>query len=367
MSQTNWAHFIAGQAGVVPLSLGMPGTAKTAVHRALAQQSGRRFIPLMLDQLLPEDIGGVPCPRTISINGQNHECVVKLLDEGLVRAFAEPSLVLVDELTNAGHSIQAAALQLINEPPPGCWMFAAANPVPQAANGVELAPPMVNRLCVLEWSWHNDERRAGWRNGFQRYPSPQLPIVTPDFLDVFGPMWGNILCDCEDRFPEMFDESAYPDDPSKASQPWPSPRSWTNVGRLLAAADSVGADAGTRWALVKGCVGPAACDQFQRFVTSLQLPDPEELLAMPHTLKLPPRFDLSRAIVASVIGRVKANCTPIRWEAGYDVLEKVFDQQPETAMASEGTLWKLKPEGHLPKPRNGAAAEMRRIRLGQSA
>jgi hypothetical protein len=36
-------------------------------------------------------------------------------------------------------------------------------------------------------------------------------------------------------------------------------------------------------------------------------------------------------------------------------------------MASEGTLWKLKPEGHMPRMRNGAAAEMRKIRLGQSA
>lgn len=363
MSQTNWAHFIAGQAGVVPLSLGMPGTAKTAVHRALAQQSSRRFIPLMLDQLLPEDIGGVPVPRTINIGGTDHDCVVKLLDEGLVRALAEPAVVLIDELTNASHSIQAAALQLINEPPAGCWMFAAANPIDQAANGVELAPPMVNRLCVLEWSWHNDERRAGWRSGFKSYPSPHLPIVPPDFLDSFGAFWGDILCQCEDRFPEMFGAEAYPEDPSKASQPWPSPRSWTNVGKLLAAADSVGADAVTKDALIKGCVGVAAGTQFQRFVTSLQLPDPEELLAMPHTLKLPVRFDLSRAIVASVIGRVRANSTPQRWESAYDVLEVAFGQQPETAMASEGTLWKLKPAGHMPKVRNGAAAEMRSLRL----
>ncbi len=367
MSQTNWAHFIAGQAGVVPLSLGMPGTAKTAVHRALAQQAKRRFIPLMLDQMLPEDLGGIPVPRTIEINGQPQDCVVKLLDEGLVRALAEPTVVLIDELTNASHSLQAAALQMINEPPPGCWMFAAANPLHQAANGVELAPPMVNRLCVLEWSWHNEERRAGWRSGFRSYPSPVLPIVPPDYLETFGTFWGEILCQCEDRFPEMFGEGAYPEDPSKASQPWPSPRSWTNVGKLLAAADSVGADAVTKDALIKGCVGTAAGQQFQRFVTSLQLPDPEELLSQPHTLKLPQRFDLSRAIIASVIGRIRANATAQRWEAAYDLLEVAWGQQPETAMASEGTLWRLKPDGHLPRVRNGAAAEIRSLRLTTAA
>jgi hypothetical protein len=75
------------------------------------------------------------------------------------------------------------------------------------------------------------------------------------------------------------------------------------------------------------------------------------------------RFDLSRAIVASVIGRIRANATPQRWESAYDLLEVAFSQQPETAMASEGTLWKLKPAGHMPKVRNGAAAEMRSLRL----
>jgi hypothetical protein len=32
MSEFNHAHFIAGQAGVIPLSLGIPGVAKTAMH-----------------------------------------------------------------------------------------------------------------------------------------------------------------------------------------------------------------------------------------------------------------------------------------------------------------------------------------------
>jgi len=91
--QTNWAHFLAGKAGVVPLSLGMPGTAKTAVHRALAQQARRRFIPLMLDQLLPEDLSGLPVPRTININGADHDCVVRLASlPGLANRLAFPSL-----------------------------------------------------------------------------------------------------------------------------------------------------------------------------------------------------------------------------------------------------------------------------------
>ncbi len=66
-------------------------------------------------------------------------------------AHLTPSVILFDELTNAGHAIQAAALQLMQDGIPGCWMYAAANPPDLAAAGVDLTPPMVNRLCILQW------------------------------------------------------------------------------------------------------------------------------------------------------------------------------------------------------------------------
>jgi hypothetical protein len=359
--QTNWPVFIPPQIGIVSYAEGNPGEAKSAIIRALAELTGRRYLPCYLESLLPEDLSGVPVPRSVELNGRQDECVVKLLDETFLRAKEESSIVLLDEMNQASHSMMAAAQEWINPPPDNAWVFAAGNPLDKATNGVEFSAPFVNRLCVTQWECPGDIIRAGWRSGFKAYPAPAFPIVPPDYLDSFGTLWGNILADFADRFPELF--AACPDDATKASQPWPSPRSWTNVGKLLAAADSVGADAVTKDALIKGCVGMAAGTQFQRFVTSLQLPDPEELLAQPHTLKLPVRFDLSRAIVASVIGRVRANATPQRWESAYDVLEVAFSQQPETAMASEGTLWKLKPTGHMPKVRNGAAAEMRSLRL----
>lgn len=59
-TQSNWAPLIAGQAGVVPLSLGIPGVAKTSFFEALSQATQRRFIPYMLDQSLPEDLKGYP-------------------------------------------------------------------------------------------------------------------------------------------------------------------------------------------------------------------------------------------------------------------------------------------------------------------
>ena len=128
MSQTNWAPLIAGQVGVVPMSLGIPGVAKTAFFEALASATQRRFIPYMLDQSLPEDLKGYPLVQEIESDGKSVKAMVHVPEEARLRAEREPSVVLLDELTCAGHSIQAAALQWVNNPSPTCWMFAAANP-----------------------------------------------------------------------------------------------------------------------------------------------------------------------------------------------------------------------------------------------
>lgn len=79
MKQLNWAYFIPPQTGIAAYAQSAPGQAKTASLRCLAQHTGRRFLPCYLDQMLPEDIGGVPAPRTIEINGQGVGLVAKVL------------------------------------------------------------------------------------------------------------------------------------------------------------------------------------------------------------------------------------------------------------------------------------------------
>lgn len=359
--QTNWPVFIPPQIGVVSYAQGSPGVGKSAVIRALAELTGRRYLPCYLESMLPEDLGGIPVPRSIDVNGTLEECAVKLVDETFLRAKSSPSIVLLDELNQASHSMMAAAQEWINPPPASAWVFAAGNPIEQATNGVEFSAPFVNRMCIVDWTCPEDVIKAGWRTGFKSYPSCEFPIVPADYLETFGAFYGNILADFADRYPELFNRC--PEDSSQASKPWPSPRSWTNVGRLMAAADSVGADSLTKNMLIKGCVGDAASQQFQRFVTSLQLPDPEEILAMPHTLKLPVRFDMSHAILSSVIGRVTANFTPQRWEAGVDVVAVACGQQAEVAECAyiklESVLAKRMPAYILQrKQRNGAIGEI---------
>lgn len=360
MPQTNWAPLIAGQVGVVPLSLGIPGVAKTAFYEALAQTTSRRFVPYMLDQSLPEDLKGYPLVQEIETNGRTVKAMVHVLEEARLRAETEPTVVLLDELTCAGHSIQAAALQWVNNPNPNCWMFAAANPPDKAAAGVDLTPPMVNRLCVIPWETPIESIREGWRNGLE-FPAPETPIVPDNWRDYL-PKWGMLLDEFIQRFPDRLE--AYPKDAAKAAEPYPTPRSWTNVIKLLAAAESVSASKNIRRLLVIGCVGDGAGAEFMTFLDTQALPDPEDVLSDPCTLQLPRRGDLAVAIVRSILARVETDNTIERWERCCDVFETTYGQNKEVAMAGYGKLCKLKPAMYNPSKRNGVFAEMDRLRNG---
>ena len=42
--------------------------------------------------------------------------------------------------------------------------------------GVDLTPPMVNRLCVIPWETPVEAIRQGWRNGLE-FPAPEIPLL----------------------------------------------------------------------------------------------------------------------------------------------------------------------------------------------
>ncbi len=362
----NVAAAVAMQAGVVPMIMGDPGSCKTGVFKTLADQLKVRFMSTILRQRMPEDIGGMPVQQMVTMaDGISYPGVVYVLPEDILRAVHEPTLWVLDEFNQCGHDVMGAAQEVINNPPKTCYMVAIGNPIERSTDGKELPPPVINRMCLLQWERPVEARRAGWRNGFKNYPSMEFPILPEGWQDELGPTYGNLMCDIEDRLPHLFGEAAYPKDMDKATQPWPSDRSMTAVGRLLAACDSVGASASVRAQLVYGCIGEAAGNEVLQYIGYKDLPDPEEWLARPDQIELPKRFDLSRACIASVMHAVEADNTGDRWERLYDVLEEVYNQQPEVAMSAEGAMWKIKPEGWLPKKRVGAAVEMREARVSK--
>ena len=122
--------------------------------------------------------------------------------------------------------------------------------------------------------------------GTVEVPGANHSAVAANWMD-YAAKWG-ARCASLNRIPALLD--AYPRDPAKASQPFPSPRSWTNLVKLLAAADSVGPTR-MRGQLVHGTVGTEAGIQFLIWLSQQGLPDPEIILADPSSLRLPQRGD----------------------------------------------------------------------------
>ena len=362
MRQLNWCAAISTQCGVVPYVEGLPGVGKTAVFKVLAEKSKRRFVQCILRQMMPEDLGGIPVPTDIEIGGTVHRAVVKTLSEEMVRAQHEPTLLLLDEFNHAGHDVMGAAQEWINNPPALCWMIACANPVEASTSGIELSAPVVNRMCVTTWERPIADRQVGWLNGFKDYPVSNLPLVPNDYLDNFGKRWGELLVKFEQRVPHLFGEDAFPKDPNKMSQPWPSDRSWTNVGILMCGCDAVGANEETRSKCVRGCVGDGAASEFMAYVQQQDLPDPYALLENPSMLDIRnATFDIGRAVLMSVLGAVAALGTPEAWEQGADVVEVSAQQQKEITAGCFAKLWQIQPTGYLPRPRNGVFTELRKL------
>jgi hypothetical protein len=117
------------------------------------------------------------------------------------------------------------------------------------------------------------------------------------------------------------------------------------AARLMAAAGASGASDAARMALVRGAVGDGAGVEFLVWLTEMDLPDPEQVLADPASFRLPERGDRAYAALAAIAAAVAADPTPERWTAGWQVLGLAADVAPDVAAVAARVLAKCRPEG----------------------
>lgn len=133
-----------------PINLiGAPGIGKTEIVGAIAQSMGIPLYSLILSQIDPSDIGGIPVPT----NG----AIVRMPIGPIRDAGQVPGILFLDEASQASPAIQGGALTLINERRAGDFrlhpdtrIVLGMNPPDSAANGNELAPPFQNRIIHVE-------------------------------------------------------------------------------------------------------------------------------------------------------------------------------------------------------------------------
>lgn len=288
---------------------GMPGVAKTAVLTAMAREYGVPIWHLNPGQKGEGAFGVVPVP-TFDNDG------VGLLDFPSNRRIREMQkfgrgILFFDELNSAPRSIRPALLGTLQERvfgdedlAPGIRMFAASNPVGIGTNATPMSAPEANRFCHVSWGNPNQKEVIGHHvssmASFDRTFYESLAVKTRVYKYQGEPTEKKVL----DKFPRMFAETAtkmltftssyalvnpdsyepgsngllaVPNAKRSASLAFPSPRSWSNAARLVAATNILVADPELNSSLVSmfitGCVGEAAAAAYLSWLVREDLPD----------------------------------------------------------------------------------------------
>jgi hypothetical protein len=243
-------------------------------------------------------------------------------------------ILFLDELTTAPPTVQAALLRLVLERkvgahslPAGVRVVAAANPPEMAANGWELAPPLANRFAHINYALDAGE----WVKQFPSYwgNPPQLEGVEEAVWARARARVAAFLT----RRPNLL----YTFDPSREETRFATPRTWDLFSRAWAAASLDPTSAGD---LAAALVGDAPAAEFASWVTTLDLREPSEILALGRAYRLPTRGDIAHAELTALAESAEAIESPDAWDRAWEVLRGVANTATDLAALAAGRLLK---------------------------
>lgn len=240
------------EAGEIPLIWGHFGVGKTDIAREIASETGRELIILIISQMEPGDLIGLPA------RGSDRTVFLKpdwWPDEDNV-------LIMIDEVNRAHRSIRNAIMQLLIDKrihnhvlPEGAWIMGASNPPDEEYDQVDLItdPAFMSRFFHLELSPDVDDW-VEWSTSNN---------VSPEIVSFIK------------EYPEYLSSDTIV---SMRLNLRPSPRSWYKLANVLSLMSEEDIK-NYGYVVSAAIVGSEAARTFLSFLENkVQLPDPKELL-----------------------------------------------------------------------------------------
>lgn len=333
-----------GASKVPVIMWGPPGQGKTSVVNAIAKELGWHIETVLASIREPSDFAGLPNV----VNGRT-----ELIPPGWALRIAEKSrqgeksILFLDEISTAPPSVQSALLRVVLDKTVGdlylgddVVVIAAANPPEQATDGWDLAPPMANRFIHIEWELPADVVQQGLT--FE-WPEIDVPNVSTEDADKEVKdakiLISSFLTTRRDYV------TVLPKTSTELGGAFPTPRSWENAALIYGYAKRAGYSGLVLQNLMVGTVGHAAAVEFLTFAESLDLPDPEEILAKPKNWEVPKRVDKTYAILSSTIVALEGDNTGPRWQNFGEVLAHLAENKHTDLAVIFGKRWiRMKPD-----------------------
>lgn len=320
---------VALQVGVPTLLIGPPGGGKTKTIESIALALNVPIYTLIGSILDPTDLSGLPYRTDQGVCFAPPWWVSQLASAPApTNGGRISSILFLDELNSAPPPVQAGLLRVLSSGivgdtplPLTCVKIAAKNPEELSAGGVDLAPPLANRLFHLPFTTEVSEWTNGLMNGF---PSRGLSPLPPHWESQL-PMAQALVAGFVTASPNHLSEP--PTDPKQAGEAWPSPRTWDLFSQCLGAAMAIHAPDEAIHTLAAGLVGIKAAMPFMTYRNNLDLPNPEDTLKRGAKFKLPARTDLHYVVLASMVSAILSAPTEERIFKGFEVLNAAADQQ----------------------------------------
>ncbi len=330
---------IAIKTGTPILLMGSPGVGKTSWVQANAKKHGLHCETVLASIREPADISGLPFIKDGAVEFSPPRWAKNLVENG-------GGVLFFDEITTAPPAVQASLLRVVLDRvvgdlqlPKNTVIIAAANPADEAAGGWELSLPLSNRFAHFNFNLDVME----WASNFAFYWG-NPPSLGQGNSIVKESTWAterSFISSFIQRNPTALLQVPK-DDTTKA---WPSPRSWDNASRMIAASISSGDSFDDMIEYTKACVGEGRALEYISWRRNQDLPLPEEYFKNTEK-ELPEKHDVLYMLSNSIVSYVANNFNNENYIKAWRVIERIVESRSlDTAAVAGRQLMRLHPDG----------------------